>query len=161
VVPPVCEQWLEREHLSPFTCRGRSQRRSARLPAETPAGGNSSVLLQEDADPPAGRLAAHRRWLPSVREGSVAVTTLLESRPKRADYVIAAFAFGLTPARLAGAHGSHGSIDPLGVLLAALASLPLVVWRRSPLGVFAFTAAASATINGLDYAAGPPFGPTI
>jgi signal transduction histidine kinase len=77
------------------------------------------------------------------------------------DYAIAAIAFALTLALLAGAHGSHRGIDPLGVVLAALASLPLVVWRRSPLGVFAFTAAASAALNGLDYAQGPPFGPTI
>jgi len=52
-------------------------------------------------------------------------------------------------------------LDVLGVVLAALSSLPLVVRRRAPLGVFAFTAAASVALNGLGYAQGPPFGPTI
>src|SRR6185295_2575741 len=44
---------------------------------------------------------------------------------------------------------------------AALASLPLVARRRAPLAVFAFTAAASAALNGLGYALGPPLGPTV
>jgi signal transduction histidine kinase len=56
---------------------------------------------------------------------------------------------------------STRELDLLGVVLAALASLPLVAWRRAPLAVFALTAAASAMLNGLDYASGPPFGPTV
>jgi signal transduction histidine kinase len=53
------------------------------------------------------------------------------------------------------------SLDLRGVLLAALASLPLVAWRRAPLAVFVLTAAASAALNGLDYPPGPPLGPTV
>ena len=34
-------------------------------------------------------------------------------------------------------------------------------WRRSPLGVFALTTAASAVLFGIGSAVGPPFGPTI
>jgi signal transduction histidine kinase len=49
----------------------------------------------------------------------------------------------------------------LGVGLAAIACLPLLARRRAPLAVLAVTTAASATINGLGYALGPPFGPTI
>jgi signal transduction histidine kinase len=52
-------------------------------------------------------------------------------------------------------------LDVLGVLLAALASLPLVARRRAPLAVFALTAAASAVLNGLEYPPGPPLGPTV
>jgi signal transduction histidine kinase len=52
-------------------------------------------------------------------------------------------------------------VDWLTVVLAALASLPLAFWRRSPLGVFALTTAASAVLFGLGSAPGPPFGPTI
>lgn len=52
-------------------------------------------------------------------------------------------------------------LDPLGVLLAALASLPLIARRRAPLAVFAVTAAASAVLNGLGYPPGPPIGPTV
>jgi signal transduction histidine kinase len=52
-------------------------------------------------------------------------------------------------------------LDALGVMLAAFTSLPLVGWRRSPLAVFALTAAASAVLNGLGYPPGPPLGPTV
>jgi signal transduction histidine kinase len=52
-------------------------------------------------------------------------------------------------------------LDALGALLAAIASLPLVAWRREPLAVFGLTAAASAALNGLGYPPGPPLGPTI
>jgi signal transduction histidine kinase len=53
------------------------------------------------------------------------------------------------------------SLDLLGLLLAALASLPLVAWRRAPLAVFVLTAAASVALNGLGYPPGPPLGPTV
>jgi signal transduction histidine kinase len=59
------------------------------------------------------------------------------------------------------AAGDAHELDLLGVLLAALASLPLVAWRRAPLVVFVVTAAASALLNGLGYPPGPPLGPTI
>jgi signal transduction histidine kinase len=66
---------------------------------------------------------------------------------------------------LLAARGDSGAdtreLDLLGVLLAALASLPLVAWRRAPLAVFVVTAAASAALNGLGYPLGPPLGPTI
>ena len=52
-------------------------------------------------------------------------------------------------------------LDALGVVLATVASLPLVARRRAPLAVFAVTAAASAALNGLDYPPGPPIGPTV
>jgi signal transduction histidine kinase len=51
--------------------------------------------------------------------------------------------------------------DALGVLLAALASLPLVARRRAPVAVFVFVVAASALLFGLGYPEGPPIGPTI
>jgi signal transduction histidine kinase len=66
---------------------------------------------------------------------------------------------------LLAARGDGGAdtreLDALGVLLAAVASLPLAAWRRSPLAVFAVTAAASAALNGLGYPPGPPLGPTV
>jgi hypothetical protein len=49
----------------------------------------------------------------------------------------------------------------LGAALAAIACFPLLAHRRAPLAVFALTTAASATLNGLDYGGGPPFGPTF
>ncbi|MDQ3866048.1 MAG: histidine kinase, partial [Actinomycetota bacterium] len=75
------------------------------------------------------------------------------------DVAIALAAFAATLALLA--KGDGRALDALGVVLAACATWPLVLRRCSPLGVFAFTTAASAAINGIDYAVGPPFGPTI
>ena len=79
------------------------------------------------------------------------------------DAAIATAVFALTLALLAAGGSAEDTrgLDPLGVVLAALASLPLVARRRAPLAVFAFTAAASAVLNGLGYALGPPLGPTV
>jgi signal transduction histidine kinase len=54
-----------------------------------------------------------------------------------------------------------GNVVAAGVLLAALASLPLIAWRRAPLAVFVVTAAASAALRLAAEPAGPPLGPTI
>src|SRR5262249_33842859 len=77
------------------------------------------------------------------------------------DLAVALVAFALSLAILSAGRGESRGLDPLGVLLAALAALPVVFRRRSPLGVLALTTAASATLNGLDYALGPPVGPTV
>jgi signal transduction histidine kinase len=83
-----------------------------------------------------------------------------------ADAGIAAGVFALSLAVLgAGGAGEPDantrSLDALGVVLTAIASLPLVARRRSPLAVFALTAAASVALNALSYPPGPPLGPTI
>jgi signal transduction histidine kinase len=77
------------------------------------------------------------------------------------DVVVALVAFALTMGLLAAARGSARSIDLPGVLLAAAATLPLVLHRRGPLAIFAVTTAASAAVNALGYQTGPPFGPTV
>ena len=70
--------------------------------------------------------------------------------------------FALSLALLAARDETDTSnLDALGVLLAGLASLPLVARRRAPLAVFAVTAGASALLNALDYPPGPPIGPTV
>jgi signal transduction histidine kinase len=88
-------------------------------------------------------------------------------RPSRElvqDVVLALAVFAGSVALLA-ARGDSGhdtrELDLLGVLLAAVASLPLVAWRRAPLAVFVVTALASAVLNGLAYPPGPPLGPTV
>ncbi len=83
------------------------------------------------------------------------------TRPQVTDALVAFIAFALTLALLGGARGGSRGLDALGVALAAAASFPLLARRSHPLEVFVVTAAASAAINGLDYASGPPFGPTI
>jgi signal transduction histidine kinase len=64
------------------------------------------------------------------------------------------------------AHGgldsrSYHELDVRGVLLAAAATLPLIVWRENPFAIFVVTTLASATLNLLDYPSGPPIGATI
>lgn len=49
-------------------------------------------------------------------------------------------------------------LDWRGAFLALGASAPLVVWRRSPIAVFAATAAASAVLVGVGYPLGIPLG---
>jgi signal transduction histidine kinase len=80
--------------------------------------------------------------------------------PRALDVAVAALALVLTLALVEGGRGASRGLDAVGVVLAAAASLPLVARRRSPLAVFAVTTAASACLNGLGYAHGPPFGPT-
>lgn len=81
--------------------------------------------------------------------------------PSLGDVLVAAVALALTLALLKGARDADRGLDLLGGALAVVACAPLVARRQSPLGVFALTAAASATLNGLGYAVGPPFGPTV
>jgi signal transduction histidine kinase len=75
------------------------------------------------------------------------------------DVALALVAFAATLAVLG--HGASRDLDAVGVVLAAGATWPLVARRRSPLGVLVVTTLASATLNGLGYALGPPFGPTL
>jgi signal transduction histidine kinase len=90
------------------------------------------------------------------------------SRPWRShreavrDAVLAVVVFAASLALLAARGDSDTrTLDALGVLLAAAASLPLAAWRRAPLAVFVVTAAASAALNAAGYPSGPPLGPTI
>lgn len=82
----------------------------------------------------------------------------------RIDGVLALAAFAATIALLDHGFGSTGTdrqLDAVGVVLAACASLPLIRWRRWPLGVFTFTTAASAALMARGYPGGPPIGPTL
>jgi signal transduction histidine kinase len=80
--------------------------------------------------------------------------------PAVRDAAVALVAFVLT-LLLLGHGGATRSLDPLGGVLAAFASFPLLARRRGPLTVFAVTTVASAVLNALGYALGPPFGPTF
>ena len=53
-----------------------------------------------------------------------------------------------------------GTLDLVGVVLAASSTVPLIAWRRFPLGVFAVTAAASVLLAGLGYRIDLLLGPT-
>jgi signal transduction histidine kinase len=55
----------------------------------------------------------------------------------------------------------RAGLDPVGVVLAAGATLPLIAWRRLPLGVFVVTAAGSVLLAGLRYPVDLALGPTV
>lgn len=81
------------------------------------------------------------------------------------DVAVALLAFAGTLMQLR--HGGIASgepiqrLDPAGVLLAAGATLPLVLWRRQPYGVFVLTAAAGIVMAGRGLAADLLIGPAV
>ena len=85
--------------------------------------------------------------------------TLFAARPGSRtllDVAIAAAALATTLSLLS--HGGIGptlprsnELDAIGVSLAAFSTLPLILWRRSPLGVFTVTAVASVVLAGLGH----------
>lgn len=60
-----------------------------------------------------------------------------------------------------GPQGGHHRLDAATVILAAAATLPLLVWRRAPLAVFITTTLASALAYFIGFPPGPPVGPTV
>jgi signal transduction histidine kinase len=52
-------------------------------------------------------------------------------------------------------------LDPIDVALAACSTVPLIAWRRFPLGVFVVTAAAGVLLAGLGYPVDLLLGPTV
>jgi signal transduction histidine kinase len=87
------------------------------------------------------------------------------NRERAIDIGIALIVFVLTVLLLAGGGVSSDeesrSFDLLGIVLAAVASLPLVARRQAPLGVFGATAIGSVAIAALDYPPGPPIGSMV
>jgi hypothetical protein len=87
-------------------------------------------------------------------------------REPYADAVMAAAAFGASV--LVMLHGgffvSHpGShhLDPAGVIVVALTTLPLLAWRRSPFAVFVVTAAANVLLAAAVHPIGVPIGSAV
>jgi signal transduction histidine kinase len=112
--------------------------------------------------------------LPSAAMSSIAIahrsSVARPSAETLLDVTIAAVALAGALALLA--HGGIGavrpgylegsrSLDVGGAVVAACSTLPLVAWRRYPLGVFVVTAAASALLVGLGYPLDLMVGPAV
>jgi signal transduction histidine kinase len=78
-----------------------------------------------------------------------------------AGIAVAVFAATVGLLAVGEADDGGGDITVPAVLLAALASLPLVARRRGPLPVFLLTALGSTALNAIAEPAGPPLGPTF
>jgi signal transduction histidine kinase len=93
------------------------------------------------------------------------VTDRIRVAVRRETLADAAIAVGALAASLglhaAGAREGAADFGPLALLLTALASLPLVAWRRAPLAVFVITALASTALRAVADTSGPPIGPTL
>ena len=75
---------------------------------------------------------------------------------------VAVFAAGLALLASGSDFGDQtADVDGVGVVLTALASLPLAARRRAPLAVFVVTALASSALYAIAAPAGPPVGPTL
>ena len=139
-----------------------SHSRCDRRPAETPCGGIFAVPLELTPSPCGGTPR------PGPRGYRLDGPMASQNRPKKigsatlTDLVI-------TGAVLVGSlalldHGPGSKLDLLGGTLAAASTLPLLVWRRAPLGVFVFTAGASAVAAAAGYGhhvLWVPLGPTV
>jgi signal transduction histidine kinase len=123
-----------------------------------------------DADHPPGGFPVGAAPVPSTLVSSTTpVRRLLVARPSPEtllDVAIAGGALAGTLALLSQGGIRPGSelddsrsLDVIGVVLAAGSTLPLVVWRRFPLGVFVVTAAASVLLVGLGYPLDLALGP--
>jgi signal transduction histidine kinase len=98
-------------------------------------------------------VTAHRRF--AARPSSGALLDVLVAAVLFAGSLALLRHGGIGPSR----PGSR-ELDLIGVVLAACSTVPLIAWRRSPLGVFAVTAAASALLAGLGYRIDLLLGPT-
>jgi signal transduction histidine kinase len=95
------------------------------------------------------RIAAHGLFAARSRSGlvldvAVAVVLFAVSVAQLSHHGLGVF---LRP--VSGVDGGvpgHGSLDPVGIALVACSTLPLVEWRRFPLGVFTVTAVAGVVL---------------
>jgi signal transduction histidine kinase len=99
---------------------------------------------------------------------STAVSQRLVAVPSRSgalfDLALAVAAFVASLALLShGAPSRPGGdeLDLIGVVLAACSTVPLIAWRRFPLGVFVVTAAASVLLAGPGYPLALALGPVV
>jgi signal transduction histidine kinase len=105
-------------------------------------------------------VTATRRFL-TARRGAVTLQDVALAAVLFAGSVALLSHGGIDAMPMTGAASDSESrdLDPLGVTLVACSTAPLIAWRRSPLGVFIVTAAASVVLAGLGYPIDLPAGP--
>jgi signal transduction histidine kinase len=119
--------------------QGDSRRRLRRYPPSMAMSSGSTARRRFAARPSVGAL----------RDAAVAAAALVGSLALLSHGGIDAFRTG---SGIDAAHlGLLRELDLLGVILAACSTLPLVAWRRWPLGVFAVTSAAGVLLARLGY----------
>lgn len=96
----------------------------------------------------AARVSARTRLPARARDSAIAAVALAAS--------LALLSHGGLPVI-----GEDSHLDVRSAIFAACAALPLVAWRRAPLGVFFLTATASVVAAAAGYAPGAPIGPTV
>jgi signal transduction histidine kinase len=82
-------------------------------------------------------------------------------RPLDVGIALGAFGFALVLLVHGGVGPDTSSGDAVAVLLAALSTLPLVLWRTFPLGVYALAMTASGVLSTIDPPNGPPIGGAV
>src|SRR5919108_6440715 len=132
----------------PATVRARTRAR------QRPQGGTSASSLRGTRIHRGGDSAAvPARYLHGI-------VRAVRSRQLLVDTGLAAIAFAITvgPISQGGFDGEDRGLDVLGVMLASLASLPLVARRLAPLSVFAVVTVGTAALYGFRHRLGPPVG---
>lgn len=136
--------------------------------AKRPAWGSSPSPLSGGGSSVRGIRGCVCRRILAFVSSTATVHRLFAARPRSGalfDVAIAVVALVGSLALLAfGGTAPHrpglSELDLIGVVLAAGATVPLVAWRRFPLGVFAVTAAAGVLLAGLSYPLDLLLGPT-
>ncbi len=137
------------------------------LSAKPSAGGTCKYPSRGEGSPSRGIRSRRRRpILSSFVQLTATPHGLLKARSRLGSLIDLA----ITTAALAGTlailgHGMFAThpgseLDLRGVVLAAAAALPLLVWREAAFAVFVVTAAASTVATGLGYGLGIPLGAT-
>ena len=137
--------------------------------AKPQAGGNSHSPLRPFGSPVWGiRGRRSRGTLAAFVSSTSTASRLFAPRPRSGilfDTAIAAVALAGSLAQLshggvAGSQAQTAELDWIGGALVACSTLPLIAWRRAPLGVFALTASVTVLLGGVGYPIAVPIGPT-
>ena len=133
---------------------------------ETPARMIPVSSLRWTRHTPPGRSEARERGATLAGMASQSATDSARASARKellldAGLAVAAFAASVGLLAVGESEGGADGLGALDVVVVALASLPLVAWRRAPVAVFVVTALASSGVYAIADPGGPPIGPTV